>query len=79
MKIEQLFSNLDLSLLGLRDFKSAWGHLGHRRGKIELQYVFKSLRIHFCCDLEALKRFICFGGKGKVPDAKCVTQPPKRE
>ena len=28
MKIEQLFSNLDLSLLGLRDFKSAWGILG---------------------------------------------------
>ena len=28
MRIEQLFSNLDLSLLGLRDFKSAWGILG---------------------------------------------------
>ena len=44
MKIEQLFSNLDLSFLGLRDFKSAWGHLGHRRGKMELQYDFRSLR-----------------------------------
>ena len=34
---------------------------------------------HFCFELDIIHRFICFGGEGKVPDAKCVAQPLMRE